>query len=360
MESATNANDEWALGPGSVSWRVMRDPTVFILGQIRTSMLLMMHPPFATSAEHDTFMTDPVLRFRRVGMYAYTVIYGTKAEAARATQMVRARHGQVKGVEPITRRPYQSNSEYELALTQVIEKSSYLAIFEALYGPLPEKKRDRFYAEQRVAAAMLGINPDHLPNTNEGTERFLAEARKRFCVGERGREILAYYDNQPYPEGSVLGDLPFGLRQAALKGVRLVADMALGTIGEQDRFIIAVNRKPVLRSRRLTRGVMKAVSLWLTRTRLGEKFWAGYLQDRAYGIFADALVMEDSEPHAMPARPDPYKVYKPLPDLKRNWPGDVADYALGRPIEGEIDLHEGPVVNLRDSSQTLEEAFAAE
>ncbi|MDT5198072.1 MAG: hypothetical protein QOH20_4826, partial [Mycobacterium sp.] len=56
---------DWALGPGSVSWKVMKDPTVFIVGLLREAMLLTLHPAFAAAAvDHDSFGDDPVGRFK--------------------------------------------------------------------------------------------------------------------------------------------------------------------------------------------------------------------------------------------------------------------------------------------------------
>ncbi|MGC1739187.1 oxygenase MpaB family protein, partial [Mycobacterium sp.] len=63
---------EWALGPGSVTWRVMKDPTVFVIGLLREAMLLTLHPAFAAAAvDHDSFGDDPIGRFQHVAWYTY-------------------------------------------------------------------------------------------------------------------------------------------------------------------------------------------------------------------------------------------------------------------------------------------------
>ena len=102
---STEDAEDWAIGPGSVTWKVLRDPVVFMVGQIRNSMVLLFHPPFAASSEHDIFVVDPLLRFRRVGMYAYSATFGKRKDAQKFSHMVRTRHGQVVGTEPITQRP---------------------------------------------------------------------------------------------------------------------------------------------------------------------------------------------------------------------------------------------------------------
>ena len=68
----SDAAVEWALGPGSVTWRVMKDPTVFIVGLLREALLLTLHPAFAAAAaDHDSFGDDPVMRFKHVAWYTY-------------------------------------------------------------------------------------------------------------------------------------------------------------------------------------------------------------------------------------------------------------------------------------------------
>ena len=68
----TSENIDWAIGPGSMTWRVLKNPAVFFIGMLRTSMLIPLHPPFAAAAELDTsYLTDPLGRFRRIAIFAY-------------------------------------------------------------------------------------------------------------------------------------------------------------------------------------------------------------------------------------------------------------------------------------------------
>ena len=40
----TEDDTDWALGPGSVTWSVLKDPPVFIVGLLREALLLALHP----------------------------------------------------------------------------------------------------------------------------------------------------------------------------------------------------------------------------------------------------------------------------------------------------------------------------
>ena len=332
---------DWALGPGSVTWKVLRDPVVFIVGQIRNSMVLLFHPPFAASSEHDIFVVDPLLRFRRVGMYAYSATYGSKTDAEKFSNMVRTRHGQVVGKEPITQRPYQSHSEYELALTSVIQSTSYLFTYEAIHGDLLDAERDQFYFEQQIPAAMIGIQPAHLPATFEEAQEFLTHARQHFAVGLIGRRLLAPYDKSEYPRGTAMGDLPFLQRKLSLYVTRVVSDMAALTLSEEERLLYSVNRRPKMFARGGVRASLKAFSAFM-RCSLGMKAFEWYLQKKAFGTFKRALEVEDAPGYearkAAYVVPDPTGFYRELADLKRNWPGKVENYALGREVENEVPL----------------------
>jgi uncharacterized protein (DUF2236 family) len=196
----------WALGPGAVSWKVLRNPAVFVIALLREGLLLTLHPQFAAAAvDHDRVHQDPVTRYRTIARYAYSVVYGTPADAERVSGFVRRNHVRVAGVEPITGLPYQANSDYELALTQTLLSSSWIAAYEIIAGRLSDHERDQFLVEQRTAGALLGIEPDHLPGTMTELDTFLANARVRWAAGHQAREVLRPFTLGDYPAGSVIG-----------------------------------------------------------------------------------------------------------------------------------------------------------
>ena len=253
---------EWALGPGSVTWRVMKDPTVFIVGLLREAMLLTLHPAFAAAAvDHDSFGDDPVMRFKHVAWYTYAATYGTPDDAEHVSGIVRRRHSTIVGVEPLTQLPYRANSEYELALTQAMLSASFLATYELLHGELTSSQRDQFCREQKVPAALLGTNPDHLPSTYGeliDTSPTPATASPLACR----RETLSPFGNGEYPAGTVIGDLRPLFRRPTLFVLRAFADMAMLTMSWEERELISINRRPKLGSRRATHMALRLLSRW--------------------------------------------------------------------------------------------------
>jgi uncharacterized protein (DUF2236 family) len=316
-----------------VSWRVLKDPAVFIVGLLREALLLSLHPPFAAAAvDHDSFGDDPIMRFRRVALYTYTATYGSKADAERVSGMVRRRHHQIVGVEPLTLLPYQAHSEYELALTQAMLTASFLAVFEQIHGELPGPKRDQFVAEQRVPAALLGVAPEHLPATYGALVDYLSQARNKFATGLQAREIIAPFARGSYPRGTVIGDLSFAQRTAAMWTVRMIADMSIATMGADEQELIAISRRPKLGSQRAALASLTALSRFLCSAK-GAKLFDGFLRANTAKIFRRALEADAAPGGRTRAAkfvvPDATGFVVDLGDLVSNWPGGPADYTLG-------------------------------
>ncbi|OXR45139.1 hypothetical protein B7C42_03096 [Nocardia cerradoensis] len=332
-------NDEpvdWALGPGSVSWKVMKDPAVFVVGLLREALLLTLHPAFAAAAaDHDSFGDDPVERFRHVAIYTYGATYGTRADAERVSQMVRRRHAQIVGIEPLTLIPYRAHSEYELALTSAMLTASFLAAYEELHGQLTSAQRDQFVQEQKVPAALLGIDPKHLPSTYGGLIDYIAHARSRFATGLQARETLSPFATGEYPAGTAIGDLPFFKRKAAMFAARAVSDMAILTMTWEERELVAINRRPKLGTTAAVRLSAHLLSAWF-RSDKGMRVFDGFVKSHTAEIFRRAREADAARGGrtrvAQFQVPDASAFVVELPDLLRNWPGSVDEYTLGNEL----------------------------
>lgn len=320
------ADPDWALGPGSVSWEVMRNPCVYVVGILREAILLTLHLPFAAAAtDHDRVHEDPALRFRTVARYVYSSTYGTKANAELVAGFVRRRHTEVTGEEPVTGRPYRANSDYELALTHVLLSSSFLAVYEELNGPLPRAQRDQYVFESKGYGALLGIKPEYLPSTSDGLEEFLAEARTKWATGFQARAILKPFVSGEYPEGSVIANLPARQRKLASVVAKALTDMALMTMGPDDRTLLAIDRPPVLRSRMAVRGSLRLLAGYLGRDK-GRRMFDSFLKPDVAKIMDTAREAERAAGgHAaaaakyVPADPETLAVAE-LPDHVANMP----------------------------------------
>jgi uncharacterized protein (DUF2236 family) len=319
---------EWALGPGAVSWKVLRNPAVFVIALLREGILLTLHPQFAAAAvDHDRVHQDPVTRYRTIARYAYSTVYGRPADAARVASFVRRNHTRVSGTEPITGLDYQAHSEYELALTQAMLSKSWIAAYEAIAGPLSARERDQFLVEQKSAGALLGIPPEHLPGTVQELEAFLAVARQRFATGWQARQILRPFTMGTYPPGSVIGELPPLKRAGAARAVRALTDIALLTVHPDDLELISLPRKRELRSEAAVRASLRALAAAMGSPR-GIAAWERFMKPDVAAIMSRARAAERAAGgHEAAARsfvpPDPAQFVVEIDGLVRNMRPEV-------------------------------------
>jgi uncharacterized protein (DUF2236 family) len=321
--NAYDADVDWALGPGATSWKVFDNPCVFVIGILREAILLTLHLPFAAAAhDHDRVHEDPVLRFRTIARYAYSVVYGSKKDAELVSGFVRRRHAQVVGTEPISGESYQANADYELVLTQVLLNESWLAAYEAINGALTPAERDGFVHEMQLAGALLGIRPHHLPETWAENVAFLAEARTTWAAGEYAREILKPFAEGIYPDGSVIGSLPRYQQKPIAVLVRALTDMTLSTMSDDERELLAINRAPTLRSPAAVRASHRLLSRYLGSAR-GRRTFAGFLKpDIAKIVDRARAAQAASGGHRAASRsfvaPDPAQFVATLDDRVEN------------------------------------------
>ncbi len=326
--TGSNQHAQWALGPGAVSWKVLRNPCVFVIALLREGILLTLHPAFAAAAiDHDRVHQDPVTRYRTIARYAYSTVYGTPEEAGKVAGFVRRNHKRVVGVEPITGQPYQANSDYELALTQTLLSSSWIAAHEAIAGRLRDDERDQFLLEQKLAGALLGIPPAHLPGTMQELDTFLTNARRTWAAGEQAREVLRPFTFGDYPAGSVIGELPPIKRKAAASAIRALTDITLLTMHPADLELLSVPRRPELRSRRAVKASLRALAAYLGSPR-GVATWERFMKPDLAAIMHRARAAELAVGgHEVAARsfvvPDAARFVATLDDRVENMREDV-------------------------------------
>ncbi len=145
-------------GPDSVTWRVLTDPACGV-GGLRSLLLQALHPlAMAGVEEHSTFAIDFWGRMQRTGEYVLTVAFGTTAQADAAAERVRRIHPHVAGVDPMTGQAYRADDPELLRWVHVAEFESFLDCVVRAGAPLTPDDVDRYYAEQVVAARLIGVD----------------------------------------------------------------------------------------------------------------------------------------------------------------------------------------------------------
>ena len=149
--------DEGFFGPGSVTWRLHADLSVPVSG-LRSLLLQALHPlAMAGVDQHSQWRDDPAGRFASTAAYVLTTTYGDRATARAAAGRVRKIHEWVRGVDPVTGKPYAAGDPALLIWVHAALVESGLAT-AARYGvALTPAEQDQYVAEMTAAAELVGV-----------------------------------------------------------------------------------------------------------------------------------------------------------------------------------------------------------
>src|ERR1041385_4026088 len=149
-------------GPGSMTWRMNREPILFLAAG-SPSLLQLAHPWVAAAvADHSKALTDPVARFHRTFKVVFTMVFGTVDQAFAAARSMHRRHESITGVLPEAVGPFEAGSSYRANNISAMQwvyatlSDSALAAHDLVFGPLDPADRARLYSESQLFAAMFG------------------------------------------------------------------------------------------------------------------------------------------------------------------------------------------------------------
>ena len=164
--------DPGLCGPGSVSWRVIGDVSVFV-GGIRALLIQAAHPEVVAGVdEHSRYRDDPLGRLSRTSFYVTSATYGAMPEVAEAIDLVRSAHRGVSGISH-RGRPYSASTPEFAAWVHNTLTDSFLEAYQRFGGRLSTAEADQFVAEQTRVGEMLDASP--LPTTAGGLRAWITE-----------------------------------------------------------------------------------------------------------------------------------------------------------------------------------------
>ena len=184
--------DDGFFGPASVTWRVSGDLSAPVAG-LRSLLLQALHPlAMAGVDQHSDWRADPVGRLAATSAYEATVTFGDRASARRVAQRVQAIHTQVRGVDTVTGQPYAAGDPALLLWVHAALVDSALAA-RALFGaPLTAADADAYVAEMTVAAELLGVPPEIIPDSVSALERYIDGVRPELRRTPAAAESMGY------------------------------------------------------------------------------------------------------------------------------------------------------------------------
>lgn len=170
-----------------------------MVGGLRSLLIQALHPlAMAGVAEHSNYRRDPVGRLRRTGEYLAMTIFGDTAQAEAAAARVRRMHRRVKGIDPVTGRPYSADDP-EIALwVHCVEVHSFLQSHRVYsWSRLSPQDEDRYFAENVAAAELLGIPARLVPSSVQEMRSYFQAVRPRLCVSHHTRDALEFVLQPP-------------------------------------------------------------------------------------------------------------------------------------------------------------------
>lgn len=186
-------------GPDTVSWRIHREPVLWLAG-IRALYLQALHPrAVAGVVQNSDFRRDCWARLIRTAEYVGTVVYGTTHDAEAAGRRVRAVHRRLRGTDPFTGEQFRVDDPHLLRWVHVTEVDSFLTTVRRAGLGLTPDEIDRYYAEQVRAAALVGLDPATVPASAAEIDGYYRRIRPELALTAEGRDVARFLAAPPMP-----------------------------------------------------------------------------------------------------------------------------------------------------------------
>jgi uncharacterized protein (DUF2236 family) len=193
------AVDFGLFGPGSVAWKLHKEPGLLI-GGLRALILQALHPlAIAAVEQHSDYKKDVWGRFDRTSNYVMSTVFGSSDKARSLGRRVRAIHRPIHGVDRVTGLPYAADDPVLLLWIHTTLVESFALSYERFVRPLGQAERDRYVAEMVRQAELVGLRAEDVPATWAGNFRFIESQRPMLQSTRTAMEALDTVLNPPLP-----------------------------------------------------------------------------------------------------------------------------------------------------------------
>jgi uncharacterized protein (DUF2236 family) len=159
-------------GPGSASWRHLRENTLQLAGPA-AALMQVAHPMVARGvADHSNFRGDPIGRLERTFVAVHRIVFGPVDKALEAALGTRRMHATVRGELDRAAGPsfpcgaaYEANRSDLLMWVHATLVDGAIDANERFGGPLPREERGALYEEMKISARLFGVPRETLPPT---------------------------------------------------------------------------------------------------------------------------------------------------------------------------------------------------
>lgn len=181
--------DPGLFGPASVTWQLHGDPMMWVAG-LRALYLQALHPRAVRGVmQNSDFRRDAWGRLMRTASFVGTTTYGTTEAAEQAGARVRRIHRMLSATDPDTGERYGVDEPGLLLWVHCAEIDSYLHVLRRSGYPLTDAAADRYIAENRVSARLVGLDPGDVPADRAGLAAYFERVRPELAAGPEAREV---------------------------------------------------------------------------------------------------------------------------------------------------------------------------
>ncbi|MET9574066.1 oxygenase MpaB family protein [Streptomyces sp. DT199] len=181
--------DPGLFGPESVTWQLHSDPVMWIAG-VRALYLQALHPRAVRGVmQNSDFRRDAWGRLMRTASFVGTTTYGTTEAAERAGARVRKIHRTLTATDPDTGERYGVDEPALLMWVHCAEIDSYLHVAHRSGLRLTGAEADRYVAENRQSARLVGLDPDAVPADRAELAEYFEKVRPDLAAGPEAREV---------------------------------------------------------------------------------------------------------------------------------------------------------------------------
>lgn len=185
-------------GPESVSWRLHREPVLWVAG-LRALYFQALHPrAVAGVAQNSDYRHNCWSRLLRTAEYVGTVVYGTTEQAERAGRRVRRIHDRLTAVDPAGEE-FRIDEPHLLRWVHVTEIESFVTTAKRAGVRMTDDEVDRYYAEQVRAAELVGLDPSTVPSSAAEVDEFYRDIRPELALTPAARDVARFLALPPMP-----------------------------------------------------------------------------------------------------------------------------------------------------------------
>ncbi|MFL5998457.1 MAG: oxygenase MpaB family protein [Streptomyces sp.] len=165
------------------------DPMMWVAG-IRALYLQALHPRALRGVmQNSDFRREAWGRLMRTANFVGTTTYGTTEAAEKAGARVRKIHSMLGATDPVTGERYGVDEPELLLWVHCAEIDSYLQVARRSGFRLTDEQADRYIAEHRISARLVGLDPDAVPASQAEMAAYFEKVLPELAATPEAREV---------------------------------------------------------------------------------------------------------------------------------------------------------------------------